>query len=537
MDAPTWGLVASQSTNHHHHVALAPVANAPEPLPGEISPPMPEVPINVRHRRGNTSLKRLRSDGFALWPPSCGVPDNVQTGRSAALRRRNRNPIGRCWLLLAINACSAGEASTGGGSDIGAETMSTDATRTASTGGSTPGPSTAGATTLAPMDLGSGMHDLPAGERDPCRCHDQWSYLWTVNGLSSISKINTRTLQEEGRYLSRADNQGSPSRISVSVDGRAAVVANRNGGLTKIWARPELCTDKNHDGEITTAQGSDDPLAFDEEECIAWTIDFPDVSVQRPAAWTSGTHNADTCEWEDQKIWTTTGHGSLLPLTCQGHIEVLRVDGATGMVEDAIALPEDEVPCTGDGPYDGVADANGDFWFQLKVQRKLVRIDHDTLDFRVYEDAPGGYSIGVDTRGRVFTNTGHRFDPGSGTWQLAAGSVLLGASQGAEDNDGLLWTNATWLDDSSGSYGVAARDPVSLTVIKELELGRGFFAQPIGLGVDIDGYLWSVSNTLGTAFRIDPRSLERDKYFGLAPGGLYSLTDLTGGQIQRLACH
>ena len=72
---------------------------------------------------------------------------------------------------------------------------------------------------------------------------------------------------------------------------------------------------------------------------------------------------------------------------------------------------------------------------------------YDTLDFDVYDDAPSGYSIGIDARGRVFTNTGHRLDPGSGAWQLAAGSVLLGASQGAEDNDGLLWTNATSLEE------------------------------------------------------------------------------------------
>ena len=50
-------------------------------------------------------------------------------------------------------------------------------------------------------------------------------------------------------------------------------------GLTKIWARPELCADKNHDGEIATAQGSEAPLAFDEEECIAWTIDFCQTSL------------------------------------------------------------------------------------------------------------------------------------------------------------------------------------------------------------------------------------------------------------------
>ena len=56
-----------------------------------------------------------------------------------------------------------------------------------------------------------------------------------------ISKINTVTMVEECRYLSRSDSNGNPSRSSVSLSGRTAAVANRNGGVIAIHAMPELC--------------------------------------------------------------------------------------------------------------------------------------------------------------------------------------------------------------------------------------------------------------------------------------------------------
>ena len=80
-----------------------------------------------------------------------------------------------------------------------------------------------------------------------------------------VSKLNTRDMTEEGRYYTRPDKQGSPSRTSVSIDGKAVVVANRHGGWTKIWARKEFCTDKNGNGQIETSTGKNNVLAFELE--------------------------------------------------------------------------------------------------------------------------------------------------------------------------------------------------------------------------------------------------------------------------------
>src|SRR5690349_15174644 len=78
------------------------------------------------------------------------------------------------------------------------------------------------------------------GNDDP-----EYSYLWAANSTQgTISKLDTKTVTELGRYIVRPDSQGSPSRTSVSLSGHVAV-ANRNGGVTKVYAQEEECQESN----------------------------------------------------------------------------------------------------------------------------------------------------------------------------------------------------------------------------------------------------------------------------------------------------
>src|SRR5690606_12662173 len=126
------------------------------------------------------------------------------------------------------------------------------------------------------------------GDGGDCQCgHNDWSYVFIANsGEGTVSKIDTRTMHEEGRYLTRPDGAGSPSRTSVSVDGRSVVVANRHVGLVKIWAREADCQDTNGVPGIQTSTGKDDVLPWGQDECVAWYVDFPGKTVQRPVQWT-----------------------------------------------------------------------------------------------------------------------------------------------------------------------------------------------------------------------------------------------------------
>jgi len=138
------------------------------------------------------------------------------------------------------------------------------------------------------LDGADSMGDSGSGT---CDCGNSgFSYIWIANSVeSTVSKINTRTLTEEGRYITRPDKAGDPSRTSVTIDGKAVAVANRNTGIVKIWARPELCKGGN------TSTGRLDVKAWGTDDCVAWYTPFSDKTVQRPVQWTSGTLNPATC--------------------------------------------------------------------------------------------------------------------------------------------------------------------------------------------------------------------------------------------------
>jgi hypothetical protein len=240
----------------------------------------------------------------------------------------------------------------------------------------TGGTAMGGDATDAGDDTGGIKFDTPPGGVDDgtppgdCECGNlDWSYVFVANSQeSTISKINTRTLEEEARY---ATGGVSPSRTSVSVDGKAVVVANRGVGIAKYWARTDLC-DPNQNGQagLQTSTGKEDVLPFGEDDCLAWYQDFAGMgmTVQRPVAWTPG---EGPCH-ADQKVWTTTGAGGSGPTTCGPEgVWVHLLDGETGAIEDSIHLPETEFNCdhtgsglpVGLGPYGGAVDAEGNFWF------------------------------------------------------------------------------------------------------------------------------------------------------------------------------
>jgi hypothetical protein len=77
---------------------------------------------------------------------------------------------------------------------------------------------------------------------EPGGMGEEFSFLWIANtDQGSVSKINTNTMVEVARYYTDPVQSGaaSPSRTSVSLDGRFMVVSNRDTGsiITKIAAK------------------------------------------------------------------------------------------------------------------------------------------------------------------------------------------------------------------------------------------------------------------------------------------------------------
>jgi hypothetical protein len=160
---------------------------------------------------------------------------------------------------------------------------------------------------LAPLpDSANNCATGGGGNGDP-----EFSYLWAANSSQgTISKIDTVTVTEVGRYQVRPDGAGSPSRTSVSLSGHVAV-ASRSGGVTKFYATEENCEESNGMPGIQTSLNNV-ALPWAQEECRAWHLPFG-YSSQRPVAWAPGDWNSGSCSWEHEKLWSDCGRPRVEP--------------------------------------------------------------------------------------------------------------------------------------------------------------------------------------------------------------------------------
>lgn len=430
--------------------------------------------------------------------------------------------VGLAAVALGCNASPTGTASVGDGGSDGADSAATegDATETTSTPGGTGTDSTAGDDASDGTEPKYDVHSIPDAPTFPTGpCDDgsdhPLSYIWIANSPEgTISKINTETLEEEGRYATH-ESFGDPSRTSVNLNGNVAV-ANRNGGLAKFWANPDHCADQNGTPGIQTSSGADDVYAFGEDDCMAWSTPMS-CGSNRPAAWTRGVLNDSSCAYEDANFWTV----------CDS--DILLLDGDTGAITDTL-----DIGTEGAFAYGGAADADGNFWivdfgtFNGGGMGKgkgswgsLVRVDYETKEVSHYAlPNSGAYGITVDGEGRpyVCSSTVARFDLETSTWDEAL--VNTGGGGCMYDGMGRVW---------HGGYGNGIGGATMFgfdTDTLELDLELSVPDYTHGISIDAQGHVWGVSFAGNQAFRVDPDTGDVETFSGL--NGAYTYSDMTG---------
>ncbi len=456
--------------------------------------------------------------------------------------------LGSCvaWACAVAMACSSGDIreegtsgtfptgtsgsaeTQGGGTDSGA------ASDGATSGGGSSGPVTSGGGNSTSgggvqFDGGDGSTDATTGDGgdggddDACGCNSQsrHNYIWVSNSAeSTVSKINTATIVEEGRYLTRPDGLGDPSRTSVTISGRAVAVANRRGGVTKFWSNLDNCIDRNANGQIDTSSGATDVLPWGEDECMAWHTPL-DYFSNRPVAW--------TCHNNKEMLWTAgTGNGGIYP---DAHI--LLLDGDTGAITQTV-VAANFGGGSSYGPYGGAVDSAGNFWTTpmggfTSDEPEFHRVHRvDAISF-VHESFPmdiraESYGITVDKSDNVWVTSFYtafvgRFTPSTQTWDL----IPAGASSQsgiAEGPDGRMWY---------GGRGLEYVDPATLVSTQFVSGGIGAVK---GVAIDSGDFVWVVD--YNSAFKIDATSgAFAATYDGLT--GPYTYSDMTGWAVQNTA--
>lgn len=376
------------------------------------------------------------------------------------------------------------------------DTTDTDPTDTDPTDASTSG---ADPTDADPTDDGETGDPDPTG--DPV-CDEALSgYLWLPSGTNAIvSKLDVATLTEVGRYRTSA---GFVAATAATVNRSGAVVlANGDSTATKIHGDLADCIDPNN-----TSLGADDVRAW-QDGCVAWNVPTPYWGFQI-AAWTHGELDVESCTRTNEKVWIGGSNG--------GVPEVSLLDGATGVVEGVVSMPD--VPLTlGYGLFAGAVDAQGDLWASQLDVGHLVRVRLDDLSHEIWPMPHVGYGMTIDALGRPWTCNEYasRFDPETETWTSALVADYSGAGCMVDDG-GTLWIAGNYI------WGV---DTETLAVTDAFLVPQKANPENRVLSVDGNGYVWSASHWMNEAYRWDPATGAHDTVTGLDYPIAWS--DLTG---------
>jgi len=350
-------------------------------------------------------------------------------------------------------------------------------------------------------------------------------FIWVPNATGSVSKINTETGKEIGRYLVAPFN-GNPSRTTVDIQG-ACWVGNRQAGtVVKIGLYEagqyidrngngiiETSMDTNGDGDITGAE----ILPWGQDECVLYEV----VLVPGfEGAYAPGTYAGpyDTDYWgvaprglaidASNNLWAGTWNTS----------RYYCIDGSTGSILRILDTP-------GHNAYGAVIDKNGILWSTSLNSGQILRIDISEPPIMSSLYVPHyGYGIGLDRLDHLFS-TGwenyaiSRININTSTLEMTKSGGEMYGSRGiafTEDNN-------AWVANSHAN--TVTRYDNDLNLLAIIPVGT----HPTGVSVDAIGKVWVCDLYDESIHRIDPvtNTIDLSKQV-IGSGGHYTYSDMTG---------
>ena len=343
----------------------------------------------------------------------------------------------------------------------------------------------------------------------------QLNMIWVANsGQGTISKINTGTGLEEGRYNLCSD----PSRTAVDSLGNAWVACRGDGKVIKLALAEDDCIDKNNNGSIETSKDLNGNGVIDggelllegQDECVLFTAQPDGIgSGCDPAENTAGCaralgvdkdDNAWVGYWNSKRLW--------------------KVSGETGLALQMIDIPNN--------PYGLAIDQEGIIWVAGRGGERLVRVDPSTNaieQLKPNQDCFDPYGMTIDENGSIWIanccceHVAFRYKPSTDEWTKVA--VEARPRGIAADGNGYVYVA------NDNSDKVKKIDVNTMAVVASTSLGSG--RKPVGMAVDFDGNVWAVNYTTSTASRLNHTDLSLIFEVPTGPSP-YTYSDMTGYQ-------
>ncbi|MBI9017915.1 MAG: hypothetical protein JEZ07_11715 [Phycisphaerae bacterium] len=355
-------------------------------------------------------------------------------------------------------------------------------------------------------------------------------YIWVPNSNEgTVSKVDTRTGKELGRYRTGPATNGNPSRTTVDLYGNCWVGNRNTGSAVKIGLLEngqfmdrnyngivETSRDVNGDGNITGSE----ILPWGHDECVLYeVILINNVETSNvPGLYTGAyVNNADDpgvrgiAVDANNNVWLC-GHNT--------H-QFYYVDGQTAQI-----LKKIDVSTPGTSrhtSYGAVVDKNGILWSSGQEFKDVVRFDPSTDTYTTIELGHYSYGMGLDQYGHLFvsgwTDTRlTRIDINTGVidWSITGKYQTRGV---ACTDDGDVWLANTGLDNVSRF----TNDGVFIT---DIALPAG--SNPTGVSVDDEGFVWVVNYGNGYIHKIDPDTNSIVLSKNVVNTTHYGYSDMTG---------
>ncbi|GAB6168296.1 hypothetical protein JCM1393_07560 [Clostridium carnis] len=375
-------------------------------------------------------------------------------------------------------------------------------------------------------------HDTVPNQLQLSKINTSLPFIWVPNNNGTISKVDTNTGNELGRYIvwpSGSPNpSNSPSRTTVDLKGNCWV-ANRGLGTvvktgqfeTGEWEDRNgngICdtsNDANADGNISTSE----MLPWPDDECVLKEIILFGAS---PAAYTPGLYTGGydggifpraLAVDKDNNIWAGTYYTK----------KYYKLNGDTGNIIATIDLST-----YNHHPYGAVVDKYGYLWSVSgpEAPNHLLKIDTTT------NNVVAIISLNFSCYGIALDYNDHIFVSGWTSQALARINIIT---------DTLDWVKFD-PNHLSSSRGVACTSDNNIWVansgnnsVTRYDNNGNFIAQidggnvPTGLSVDSNGKVWACNLNDDYIYRINPatNAIDLSKAI-LGSGGHYSYSDMTG---------
>jgi DNA-binding beta-propeller fold protein YncE len=362
----------------------------------------------------------------------------------------------------------------------------------------------------------------------------EFSYIWIANSAdNTVSKIDTFKGVEIGRYRTGPPNQASPSRTSVNLYGDVAV-ANRGskdgiGGVTKIAARLEDCVDRNDNGEIDTSWSRTSVLPWGGDECVLWNLPIASDGYEhgpRPIAW-EGKVLANGCADPDPRLWVAWYDFE------ENVGRVYRMESQSGAIVDSVDIPWNGLTY---GPYGGAVNKEGDFWITGWQAGPLVHLDGATLVYYSVTvpqpplpDRRWTYGMSLDRYGNPWLSSegaAARYDVELREWEfISTGNNSMRGLMVDREDRAFFAVDGNALQ----GCGLAVVDVPTRTLLSSAIKIPGCLT-PVGISIDVQGYVWVVDQGANAAFKVDPDTYQ----VVLTVEGLispYTYSDMTGAGL------